>query len=249
MRKSLRLVARAARGCDPHRPPGADGLLFLPYLQGERTPNLPNGTGVLHGLTTRTMTPAHLARATMEGVTLGLAYGPASHARARYRAHGNPAHRRRQQKRDLRKICADVFGCRVVTSPNPRALRSAPPSRRSPPWRPANRSPTGPTKSSKSTRRIPRSRPRPCGFRLLRRDGKTNLPDRRPLRPRVPLISLFPPPENMPGMGATLSAQASRRRMRMFGIAALIGVFLAGSTMATLHAGQVSPRNSPTASP
>src|SRR5258708_30735037 len=56
-------------------PPGADGLLFLPYLQGDRTPNLPRGTGVFHGLTTRTMTPAHMARATMEGVTLGLAYG------------------------------------------------------------------------------------------------------------------------------------------------------------------------------
>ena len=56
-------------------PPGSDGLLFLPYLQGERTPNLPRGTGVFHGLTTRTLSPAHMARATMEGVTLGLAYG------------------------------------------------------------------------------------------------------------------------------------------------------------------------------
>ncbi len=34
-------------------PAGADGLLFLPYLNGERTPNLPDGTGVLHGLTHR----------------------------------------------------------------------------------------------------------------------------------------------------------------------------------------------------
>jgi len=56
-------------------PAGSGGLLFLPYLNGERTPNLPNGTGVLHGMKTDTMTPAHLARATMEGVTLGLGYG------------------------------------------------------------------------------------------------------------------------------------------------------------------------------
>ncbi len=56
-------------------PAGAAGLLFLPYLNGERTPNLPNGTGVFHGLKTENMTPAHMARATMEGVTLGLAYG------------------------------------------------------------------------------------------------------------------------------------------------------------------------------
>jgi xylulokinase len=74
-------------------PPGADGLLFLPYLQGERTPNLPRGTGVFHGLTTRTMTPAHLARATMEGVTLGLAYGCTGCATLgiRPRKSGSPA--------------------------------------------------------------------------------------------------------------------------------------------------------------
>jgi xylulokinase len=56
-------------------PAGSEGLTFLPYLQGERTPNLPNGCGVLHGMTTSNMTPAHLARAAMEGVTLGMAYG------------------------------------------------------------------------------------------------------------------------------------------------------------------------------
>lgn len=56
-------------------PAGARGLLFLPYLTGERTPNLPNGTGVFHGLTTTTMVPSLMARATVEGVTLGLAYG------------------------------------------------------------------------------------------------------------------------------------------------------------------------------
>lgn len=56
-------------------PAGADGLLLLPYLVGERTPNLPQGCGVLHGLTVTTMTSAHFARACMEGVTLGLGYG------------------------------------------------------------------------------------------------------------------------------------------------------------------------------
>ena len=56
-------------------PAGSDGLLLLPYLAGERTPNQPHGCGVLHGITTKNLTPAHLARAAMEGVTLGLAYG------------------------------------------------------------------------------------------------------------------------------------------------------------------------------
>lgn len=56
-------------------PAGADGVSFLPYLNGERTPNLPNGTGVIHGLGGAASSPAHLARAAMEGATLGLAYG------------------------------------------------------------------------------------------------------------------------------------------------------------------------------
>ncbi len=55
--------------------PGAGGVLFLPYLRGERTPNLPKGSGVFHGLTTENMTPDFMARAVVEGVTLGLAYG------------------------------------------------------------------------------------------------------------------------------------------------------------------------------
>lgn len=56
-------------------PAGAGGILFLPFLQGERTPNLPRGSGVFHGLTTENMTPDFMARAVVEGVTLGLAYG------------------------------------------------------------------------------------------------------------------------------------------------------------------------------
>ncbi len=56
-------------------PAGSGNLLFLPFLTGERTPNLPRGCGVFHGLNTRNMQPSHMARATMEGVTLGLAFG------------------------------------------------------------------------------------------------------------------------------------------------------------------------------
>ena len=55
--------------------PGAGGLCFLPYLNGERTPNLPSGTGILHGMRTDNLTPENVARSAMEGATLGLAYG------------------------------------------------------------------------------------------------------------------------------------------------------------------------------
>ena len=56
-------------------PAGAGGLVLLPYLDGERTPNLPDASGTLLGLRRATMTPAHLARAAVEGMLCGLADG------------------------------------------------------------------------------------------------------------------------------------------------------------------------------
>jgi xylulokinase len=56
-------------------PPGAGGLVLLPYLEGERTPNLPDAAGLLAGLRLANMEPEHLARAAVEGVLCGLADG------------------------------------------------------------------------------------------------------------------------------------------------------------------------------
>ena len=56
-------------------PSGAGGLVLVPYLDGERTPDRPDAAGSVHGLTHRTATPAHLARAAVEGVLCGLATG------------------------------------------------------------------------------------------------------------------------------------------------------------------------------
>jgi xylulokinase len=55
--------------------PGADGLVVVPYLEGERTPNKPDSTGAVHGLRLANSTPAHLARAAVEGLLCGLADG------------------------------------------------------------------------------------------------------------------------------------------------------------------------------
>lgn|SRR5215207_1004592 len=56
-------------------PAGSGDVTFLPYLEGERTPPLPNARGQLVGLTLSNMTPANIARATIEGVLWSLAYG------------------------------------------------------------------------------------------------------------------------------------------------------------------------------
>jgi xylulokinase len=48
---------------------------LLPYLEGERTPNRPDATGTLAGLTNENATPPNLARAAIEGMACGLADG------------------------------------------------------------------------------------------------------------------------------------------------------------------------------
>ena len=54
-------------------PPGAQGLTLLPYLDGERSPNRPDASGVLHGLTSTNTTPENLARAAVEAILCSLA--------------------------------------------------------------------------------------------------------------------------------------------------------------------------------
>jgi xylulokinase len=73
--------ANAADGREPYArltdeaaqaPPGSDGLLFTPYLMGERTPHLdPNARAALVGLTA-SHTRAHVVRAVLEGVAFSL---------------------------------------------------------------------------------------------------------------------------------------------------------------------------------
>ncbi|MCV7281084.1 xylulose kinase [Mycolicibacterium flavescens] len=54
--------------------PGAEGLVLVPYFEGERSPNLPGAAGALHGANTRNLTPANVARAAVEGLLSSMAY-------------------------------------------------------------------------------------------------------------------------------------------------------------------------------
>ncbi len=54
---------------------GAQGVVLLPYFNGERTPQLPNATATLHGLSATNYTAANICRAAMEGASFGLKYG------------------------------------------------------------------------------------------------------------------------------------------------------------------------------
>jgi len=56
-------------------PPGAKGLTLIPFLNGERTPDLPFSKGILSGLDVHNMQPGYLYRAAMEGASYSLKYG------------------------------------------------------------------------------------------------------------------------------------------------------------------------------
>ena len=94
-------------------PPGADGLVMLPFLNGERTPDLPQGKGILAGLDTTNMTPAHLYRAAMEGATYALKYGYDAFVGAGMRFERIVLTGGGSNSAQWRQLVADVFGLPV----------------------------------------------------------------------------------------------------------------------------------------
>lgn len=96
-------------------PPGSDGLQLLPYLEGERTPNVPAGTGVWIGVTPKTFSAAHFARSAMEGVTLGMNYGLRRLSDLGVRPKQIRATGGGTRSKVWRQIMADVFNAEVVT--------------------------------------------------------------------------------------------------------------------------------------
>ena len=94
--------------------PGADGCCCCLISPANRFPRLPDGTGVLHGMTAENFTPAHMARAAAEGVALGLGY-----AMSRLRDLGFDPPEIRLLGPGVaspvtRQLMADVFGAPVV---------------------------------------------------------------------------------------------------------------------------------------
>ncbi|MBP9913104.1 MAG: xylulokinase [Opitutaceae bacterium] len=95
-------------------PVGAGGLILLPYLAGERTPNVPTGSGVLLGLSQKTFNAGHIVRAAMEGVTMGMNYGLRRLADLGVKAKEIRVTGGGAKSAVWRQIMADVFGVPVV---------------------------------------------------------------------------------------------------------------------------------------
>jgi len=98
--------------------PGAGGAVLVPYFEGERTPNLPDATAQLTGMTLASTTRPNLARAAIEGMLCGLADGLEA-----IRAQGVKADRAlliggAAQNEAVSTIAAQVLGI-PVSVPNP----------------------------------------------------------------------------------------------------------------------------------
>ena len=115
VRKDFQLDVAAFDKLAASAPAGCDGLFLLPYLEGERTPNVPDGTGVYFGVNPRTFTAKHFARATMEGVTLGMNYGLRRLTTLGVKAKQIRATGGGAKSQVWRQIMADVFNAEVVT--------------------------------------------------------------------------------------------------------------------------------------
>lgn len=98
-------------------PSGADGLSLVPYFEGERTPNLPDATATLSGMTLASTTRENLARAAVEGMLSGLGAGLDA-----LREEGVPLHRALligggAQSEAVRAIAPEVLGIPVEVPP------------------------------------------------------------------------------------------------------------------------------------
>ena len=102
-------------------PPGAEGIILLPYFNSERTPPLPDAKAALYGLTSANYKAPNVARSAMEGATFGLRYGLGILKEqdidpAEIRLVGGGA-----KSRLWRQIVADTFDCPVVCPQSPEA--------------------------------------------------------------------------------------------------------------------------------
>ncbi|MEC8560841.1 MAG: xylulokinase [Planctomycetota bacterium] len=109
-RDPFEVVTEGAGGIEP----GADGLVFLPYLSGERTPHVdPDARGGFVGLTPRHGRD-HLARAVIEGAIFGLGDCLELVTRMGVRPDSVRLSGGAAASPLWRSICADVFGCPTV---------------------------------------------------------------------------------------------------------------------------------------
>lgn len=100
---------------------GAQGVIAVPFFNGERTPNLPGGKACLFGLDGQNMREEHFLRATVEGVTFGLRAGLELLAKQGMTAQDIVLTGGGANSPAWRQIVADICNAPVTVLTNPEA--------------------------------------------------------------------------------------------------------------------------------
>ena len=113
LRDIFSLGVKEFDACAGKAPPGADGIVILPFFNGERTPNLPNGRAGILGMTAANCSRENIARAALESAIYGMKAGLAAFERIGFAAREIRIIGGGSKSALWRRIAADIMGIPV----------------------------------------------------------------------------------------------------------------------------------------
>ncbi len=102
-------------------PVGAEGILTLPFFNGERTPNLPHGKGCIVGMNTGNVKQENIFRSALESAVLGMKLGLDAFMALGFKPREIRLIGGGAKSRIWRQITADILNLPVVIPENPEA--------------------------------------------------------------------------------------------------------------------------------
>lgn len=97
--------------------PGSDGVITVPFFNGERTPNLPRGRGCMVGMTGSNTTKENMSRSALESAIYGLKMGLEAFEEQKFKAQGAFISGGGAKSPIWRQITADILGIPVKVPP------------------------------------------------------------------------------------------------------------------------------------
>ncbi|QEN04388.1 xylulokinase [Thiospirochaeta perfilievii] len=121
MRKLLSIEVSEIDDIASQSEAGSGGLITLPFFNGERTPNLPNGKGTLVGMDMENVTPSNILRSSMEAAILGMRYGLDSFKKLGFKPKEIILTGGGSKSLVWRQIAADIMNTTIVVTDNSEA--------------------------------------------------------------------------------------------------------------------------------
>ncbi|MGL1892513.1 MAG: xylulokinase [Spirochaetaceae bacterium] len=121
MRKLLNIEVKEIDELANQSEAGSQGLITLPFFNGERTPNLPNGKGTIVGMDMDNVTPSNMIRSSMEAAIFGMRYGLDSFVKLGFKPAEIVLTGGGSKSLIWRQIVADVMNTTIVITDNTEA--------------------------------------------------------------------------------------------------------------------------------